>query len=78
MKTTLEQLLELFESDKVELIMLCKTELGYTRTIQFLKKGSRFTELEDWLKDSKHSTIQVLLKDQSKQMFYSPLKRQII
>ena len=70
----MKKLLELFESEKVELIMLCKTELGCTRTIQFVKKGIRFSELEDWLKHSKDSTIQVLLKDQSKQMFFSPLK----
>ena len=39
----MKKLLELFESEKVELIMLCKTELGCTRTIQFVKKGIRFS-----------------------------------
>ena len=65
----MRELYKLFTSEKVELIRFCKSELGYQRTIQYLKPYSiRFSELEDWLKEDT-SLIEVVLKDKTIKRF---------
>ncbi len=65
----MKELYKLFISDKIELIMLCKSELGYKRTLEYLKPCAiRFSELEDFLRDGK-SLIEVVLKDKTVKLF---------
>tara|TARA_R100000781_G_C3983069_1_gene94223 strand:+ start:264 stop:467 length:204 start_codon:yes stop_codon:yes gene_type:complete len=65
----MKELYTLFISDKVELLCLYKSELGYKRYISSFKPYAiRFSELEDFLKDGK-SLIEVVLKDKTEKSF---------
>jgi len=65
----MKELYKLFISDKIKLIMLCKSELGYKSTLLYFKPTAiRFSELEDFLREEK-SLIEVVLKDKTTKHF---------
>lgn len=66
----MKQLYKTYTSGKVKIILFDEICLGYKRTQRMSTiTQSKFSELEDWLKESKKHSISILLEDGSRLSF---------